>query len=198
MKCNKCGAAQSGCDCWDIPDITSVSLACKQQWLNAAILINNYSLSPRHEEMWSDSFKAGNTIYRSQDTYSNFTLCDHIWLFVGKVHVAARDSVQSHLLQEWLCAHAYVIMAGSYGISTLHGITKLSAVQYHEEFYLILFPNTSLQDNLLHLTLLNQCFRQQSTSEMCGVHEKSGCCRGAPQILCTNSTQFLYTHTQKP
>jgi len=148
--------------------------------------------------MWSNSFKAGNTIYRSQDTYSNFTLCDHIWLFVGKVHVAARDSVQSQFLQEWLCAHAYVIMAGSYGISTLHGITKLSAVQYSEEFYLILFPNTSLQDNLLHLTLLNQCFRQQSTSGTCGVHEKSRCCRGAPQILCTNCTQFLYTHTQKP
>ena len=28
------------------------------------------------------------------------------------------------------------------------------------------------------------------------MHEYSRCCRGAPQVLCTNSTQFLYTQSQ--
>jgi len=146
--------------------------------------------------MWSNSFKAGNTIYRLQDKYSSFTLCDHIWLFVGKVHVAARDSVQSHLLQKWLFTHGKVIMAGSYGINTLHGITKLSAVQYSEEFYLILFPNTSIQDNLLHLTLLNQCFRQQSTSEMSGVHERVGAA-GVNHKSYVPILHSFYTHIHK-
>jgi hypothetical protein len=65
--------------------------------------------------MWSNIIKAGHTIYRSQDTHSNFTLCDHIWLFVGKVHEAVRNSVQPNLIQELLFKHAYVIKPVSYG-----------------------------------------------------------------------------------
>jgi hypothetical protein len=41
--------------------------------------------------MWCKFYKAGNMLYRSQDTHSNFTLCDHIRLFESKARVAARD-----------------------------------------------------------------------------------------------------------
>ena len=89
----------------------------------------------------------------------------------------------NHTCNKKDCVHTLMLLS----LEAMASIPFMKAVQYSEEFYLI-----------LHLTLLNQCFRQQSTSETCGVHEKSRCCRGAPQILCTNSTQFLHTHTQKP
>ena len=102
--------------------------------------------------------------------------------------------VQSHLLQELLCKYAYVIKPGSYGTSPLHGITKPSVFKYWEHFYLILFPKTSLKDYLLHLTLLNQRFGQQSNSEThVACMNRVGCCRDASQMLCTNST---HTYTK--
>ena len=92
-----------------------------------------------------------------------------------------------------------VIKPGSYGTSPLHSITKPSAFKYSEQFYLILFPKTSLKDHLLHLTLMNHCFRQQSTREThVAWMNRVQCCSNAPQMLCTNSTQFLHTHKQKP
>lgn len=62
------------------------------------------------------------TIYRSQDIHSNFTLCDHVWLFVDRVRVAAKDSSPV----KYYCVGVPVLLIlASYGTSNFYGITKL-------------------------------------------------------------------------